>query len=969
MAMASSTTTLPFPVLVEVGGEILGTPDLYALNNTTCSAKGSKGSMDFRAIFSTPINDHGEIILALEKKVSSVNDRRKWKETVGFFHILTSYIQKLERGHEFPQNLKPLYRKCNPKAEPQFSAKTVTIETTGALWSSARPFFNTSRRKRTETPLQQAMQALTGPCAIRIIFPLTPGASRHPIEDRIDKMQASIEREAAPDGPLTAFVTKTPNAHHLNNGTITAINDLPELPFVAVKSRFASRDQQAVYLQYGLLHDFEYQRSRNEALSNLIGVRGVAVPQDLSKHPESGDHIKYLLLVKPDPISPGQMSLLPPVGTKLLIQPQVEVLRGRRMETDDDYNPEPDDEDDGNDPVSRHVDVALILNAADEPGDYERGINSLLQIIKPLAKEQVSIVFRTVIESTEGRAKFDTDIWVSAVRVDETSTLWDTSYHVWDVTMGLSGEAQGLNSAPVKFNFPEINLDAGVKACKQDIMSTTKDFDIRFKVDTATVDYRTQMRSLENLLNPYTGDGANRPSEVSRHAMEDSQLLSFRKYIPLGQRIPAFNKLSRTGLSSSSLQGRKTAVMVLATTLAASEPLRRPPYASTLRDGGESDQPAPNHAAKEITNSFAKTLVQAPTNRLCDELCARYSAMASTVLERGIKVVRLLNYRSQLARVSDKQAEVEQRIFQINASSEQQTDDERALRTLLDKSSDPESSKSDIKDLLKKVAGRILTNAHVVVGTTAALSYPWLSEYFRAEICVQEEAGLAREPETWSLLANQDPLVCLLVGDPNQFAPLVLSRNPVTAQEKSGKSPNPFANQLGTPLIQRLNTGGLIEKWVWVDQRSGGHTSYLVSELFYNGRLRNEKGVTRQFTPLQFAFQSPVRMRYNQDHRGAVLVLSLEGSVETRVMTSYFNQDHLDEGMDFIKTLLPTLRQKSEPHIGAIVTPYRAAASEWSKALVKSQIHDVDVFTPRTAQGVDWELLLLLLLYLTLCRV
>lgn len=57
---------------------------------------------------------------------------------------------------------------------------------------------------------------------------------------------------------------------------------------------------------------------------------------------ESQAGTQYFLLVKPDATSPDQMSLLPTVGTKLLIQPQVEVLRGRRVRTEDDYQAEDD---------------------------------------------------------------------------------------------------------------------------------------------------------------------------------------------------------------------------------------------------------------------------------------------------------------------------------------------------------------------------------------------------------------------------------------------------------------------------------------------------------------------------------------------------------------------------------------------------------------------------------------------------
>ncbi|KAF6792011.1 hypothetical protein CSOJ01_14240 [Colletotrichum sojae] len=426
MAMAGSTTTPAFNVFVEMGGEILGSPDLHALNNTASSLPESRGTVDILTSFSTSMHDHGKITLDVQATFSNAD--RNWSERVGFFHIPTNRIKKLEHGHEFPKTLKPLYRKCNPKAEPQCCAKT----------------------------------------------------------DSIDDMRISIESEAAPGVPLAVFFTKTPIANHLNDGTMIAVDELPKLPYVAAKNRFSSKDQQAVYFH------------------------AVAVPRDDSKHPESGDHVKYFLLVKPDPTGPGQMNLLPPVGTKLLIQPQVEVLRGRRMETNDEYNPEPDDEsdneDDGNDPVSRHVDDALMLTAADETGGYDSGMNLLLQIIKPSDKEQIFSAFRRVID---------------------------------------------------------INR------------------------------------------NPVTG---------------------------------------------------KTTVMMLTTTLAASEPLRRPPYTSTLKDGGEPDQFAPNDAAKEITNTFAKTLVQTPTNGLCDEPCARYSAMASTVLKRDITVVQLLNYRSQLTRVELRRA-------------------------------------------------------------------------------------------------------------------------------------------------------------------------------------------------------------------------------------------------------------------------------------------------------------------------
>lgn len=1088
--------------------------------------------MNFRASFSTPVHDHGEIIIDLA--MIAGNSREKWIERVGSFHIPTNRIRKVEHGHESPSSLELLYWKCHPESQPQNHAKTVTVQTTGALWCSARTHFDSSLRRKTKTVLQEAQRILTGPCTIRLIFTVKVNNKIHPIEFAFKDLETSIKNEAAPGGPLGVYFHKTPKAHHLNYDTMTDVDDLPKLPLVAARNRFASRDQQAVYTQYGLLHEFDHQKSADSALSNLIGVRAVVIPQDLSKHPETGDFIKYFLLVKPDASRKDQMKFLPPVGTKLFIQPQVEVLRGRRVKQMDGYHMDEDletdtaSETDGQSHdhlVQKHV-IDAVYRAESNP---VAATEQLLQIIKDSDRLRIANAFGRLIDIVKGtddgkerlkaiiefvrmikaqdvvcfernEVTFGTDIWVSAVRVDQISTLWNPSYHVWDITMGLSDRDQGPNSAPVKFNFPEIQLDASVEECKQQIMSGDMDFYVKFKVDTPTSDYRAQMRSLEKLMNPHKGKQADRPSDISRHAMEDSQLMSFRKYLPLGQRIPAFAKLS-TKMSQLEQPARKyfdslseshkdllshlamqktffvpvvgapgtgkTAVMVLATTLAAAEALTRQTYASILEDGKSGNGSISKDAVQGSTKSFAKTLVQCPTNRLCDELCARYSAMASTVLKRDIKVVRLLNYRTQLVRASDKHRQLEERTFHIDAQDDEATTDafletiraeklgavlndgnstllstsarielRRATNTMrqsstsrnttsvphltlerlvLERLNAPydqrtqnelelnyllakddlayEDQKATIKGLLKKVAGRILSHAHVVVGTTVALSYPWLSEYFRADICVQEEAGLAREPETWSLLAHQDPLVCLLVGDPNQFAPLILSRDNFVAAQSSEATPNPFADQLATPFIQRMDSCDLVDKWVRADNRSLGWTSKLVSEVFYNGRLTGITGNgLHRMSSLQRSFQSLVRQRYNPDHDGPVLVLSLEGAVETQVVTSYFNEGHLEEGIDFLKSFLPTLREKLKPSakapaavpphlrhtaateavaqapaaknpetptpIGAIVTPYRAAANEWNKALVMNGIHDVDVFTPRTAQGVDREFIL-----------
>lgn len=129
-------------------------------------------------------------------------------------------------------------------------------------------------------------------------------------------------------------------------------------------------------------------------------------------------------------------------------------------------------------------------------------------------------------------------------------------------------------------------------------------------------------------------------------------------------------------------------------------------------------------------------------------------------------------------------------------------------------------------DSIYSLAYEIVSSTQVVVGTPAAIcASPIFPQLFRADICVHEDAGSSSEVDTMCLIAEQDPLACFLVGDPDQQESAFFSKRASgDARFKAIQESNSFASQLQTSLLQRMVASFMIphDEYLCADHRSNG---------------------------------------------------------------------------------------------------------------------------------------------------
>ncbi|EQB57549.1 hypothetical protein CGLO_02306 [Colletotrichum gloeosporioides Cg-14] len=267
-------------------------------------------------------------------------------------------------------------------------------------------------------------------------------------------------------------------------------------------------------------------------------------------------------------------------------------------------------------------------------------------------------------------------------------------------------------------------------------------------------------------------------------------------------------------------------------------------------------------------------------------------------------------------------------------------------------------------DSIYSLAYEIVSSTQVVVGTPAAIcASPVFPQLFRADICVHEDAGSSSEVDTMCLIAEQEPLACFLVGDPDQQESAFFSKRASgDAGFKAMKESNPFASQLQTSLLQRMVASFMIphDEYLCADHRSNGLVGDVVSKVFYGNRITAVQKNPSP-SPTQTLFRDLVAQRYGQELSGFAIMINVEDSKEISSAEGYYNPKHIDEGCQLLQTILKPLRGRSlrndtnsnHQYSAGVVTPYNSSVTEWEKAFQDEGIRHVEAHTPDTMPERD----------------
>lgn len=237
-----------------------------------------------------------------------------------------------------------------------------------------------------------------------------------------------------------------------------------------------------------------------------------------------------------------------------------------------------------------------------------------------------------------------------------------------------------------------------------------------------------------------------------------------------------------------------------------------------------------------------------------------------------------------------------------------------------------ESFTKTVKNLLRDT----LRLADIVVATTFGASQPLVVDSLQPELIVVDEAARATEPELWPVLAHYNPQGYLLIGDPFQLHPVVIS----TPEN------NPLHHVSGTSLFWRLHLSGMLMGMLSEQYRMAPRLGQLISTLFYHGQLQSAprlpprlEHISEQITSLNYQL-----FRVRQPF----VLVDMTKSCEARDdRHSRSNTDHRLFGVCLLRCLLQA--QLMHPTDIVYLTPYTAQCNAIRATLSSLQLQEPTV--------------------------
>jgi superfamily I DNA and/or RNA helicase len=213
----------------------------------------------------------------------------------------------------------------------------------------------------------------------------------------------------------------------------------------------------------------------------------------------------------------------------------------------------------------------------------------------------------------------------------------------------------------------------------------------------------------------------------------------------------------------------------------------------------------------------------------------------------------------------------------------------------------------------EKIRDYVIETAHVIVTTCTNSGAPTLRRHFKPDLVVVDEAGKAMDADVIVPMAFYLPRVLVLVGDERQLRPTVISR----------RFENCFAEQLSYSLMARLKKLGALTAFLSEQHRMTAGLVELPSQLFYNGRLKDDltstaiQGRPRAQWFVDFAHRR-LGLRRNDVPR---VFVDLDESECERKGESKYNKHHAGYLLNLVELML---EDGARPDEIAVATFYQA---------------------------------------------
>lgn len=314
----------PAIVLLETDKpDFLGFPGADNLSSNV-AAGDTRESFSWRFSLSVPNFDHS--VLHLDLCMTKGGCGGKGANTVLLsIDIPDTEVASIRHSHLSTGQITPIYQECGQNTEATLSAKNIEVEVKQVFLRCRLGRYDIQLSAPAKSLVQQIKEQIscvkktdqTG-FTIRLLLPVPKTENSHPIEVWIALLLEAYSRNKQKGGPFKLYKPKSRD--------LLRSSRRPHIASTRATPRFWSKEQQIVYLRYGITADWERKSGRDEAVGLSMSPTAVAIPSRF--HDISGDPTEYILVVKTANLDHESRRRLPRLGSKVRIQATVEVTRG-----------------------------------------------------------------------------------------------------------------------------------------------------------------------------------------------------------------------------------------------------------------------------------------------------------------------------------------------------------------------------------------------------------------------------------------------------------------------------------------------------------------------------------------------------------------------------------------------------------------------------------------------------------------
>ncbi|KAK1848589.1 Regulator of nonsense transcripts 1-like protein 1 [Colletotrichum chrysophilum] len=843
--------------------DFLGFPGADTLSSNV-AAGDARESFSWRFSLSVPNFDHSVLHLDLCMTKGGCGGKRV-NTVLLSIDIPDTEVASIRHSYLSTGQITPMYQECDQNTEATLSAKNIEVEVKQVFLRCRLGRYDIQLSAPAKSLVQQIKEQIscvkktdqTG-FTIRLLLPVPETEISHPIEVWIALLLEAYSRNKQKGGPFKLYKPKSRD--------LLRSSRRPHIVSTRATPRFWSKEQQIIYLRYGIATNWERKSGRDEAVGLSMSPNAVTIPSRF--HDTSGD--------------PTEIDC---------------------------------------------VDFMMQLVAEEHQDLVREMFDQLLAATKPPKtgyetwdRPKVWCLIETFIEDLVLRGftrqpfhAHNKGIWCSAERISLPSSKWDSSCHIYQMKLPISDLPCPWKDKdiPVKLKFPELPLDLTDDQVKERVMS--EDYDIKIIIDHETECESERFRNSSALESDLLQAGTNSTcDDICARYVNMAKEYNPQKSFQILRLFDVRDVLDWDEY-----------------------PKYKPYHDSDMQETLRADWHQEQQRRQWSPPGRSIATVGDPDGFHIKTANSSHQTRVPELTLEGLIAKRL---RQPIEKLNKRDAE---------------------LRSGIMKCMEKGDYFMFCADSIYSLAHEVVSSTQVVVGTPAAIcASPIFRQLFRADICVHEDAGSSSEVDTMCLIAEQDPLACFLVGDPDQQESAFFSKRACgDARFKAIQESNPFASQLQTSLLQRMVASFMIPhgEYLCSDHRSNGLVGDVVSKVLYGNRITAVQKNPSP-SPIQTLFRDLVAQMYGQELSGFAIMIDVKHSKEISSAEGYYNPKHIDEGCQLLQTILKPLRKKSlRDHADStyqlyagVVTPYNSSITEWEKAFQDEGIRHVEAHTPFT---------------------